>query len=49
MLSYDKMLQLIDSGAKVMCKNSILWAKQYQIRIFVGKVNALDSGTWIEG
>lgn len=49
MLSYDKMLQLIDNGAKVMCKNSILWAKQYQIRIFVGKVDALDSGTWIEG
>ena len=48
MLSYDKMLQLINNGARVMCKDSILWAKQYQIKIFVGKVDELNSGTWIE-
>lgn len=46
-ISYDKMIQLIDKGAKIMCKGSILWAKQFQIQIFVGQLSQMENGTWI--
>lgn len=46
-LSYDRLLDLIDNGAKVMQKDSVLYAKEHQIAFEVRSTFECTAGTFI--
>lgn len=47
-ISYDRMLDMIENGAQVMQRQSILFARQHQLRVWVGSSLETNKGTWIQ-
>lgn len=46
-IDYDRLLELIDQGAQVMQRQSIEYARQHQLRVWVGSLMNPGKGTWI--
>ena len=47
-IDYDQMLKMIDAGARVMQRQSILFAREHQLRVWVGSSLQVGKGTWIQ-
>lgn len=47
-IDYDQMLRMIDAGARVMQRQSILFAREHQLRVWVGSSLQIGKGTWIQ-
>ena len=47
-VDYDQMLHMIDAGARVMQRQSILFAREHRLRVWVGSSLQVGKGTWIQ-